>query len=65
MPPRSSSAALARSHPLAAPQRGFTSGEARLAFEVKDAAARLELLGTLFAFCRQAAEAWPLAFHDL
>ncbi|PRW58682.1 exocyst complex component SEC3A [Chlorella sorokiniana] len=37
---------------LAFAQRGFTSGEARLAFEVKDAATRLELLGTLFAFCR-------------
>lgn len=38
------------SHPL--PQRGFTGGEVRLAFEVKDARVRLELLGTLFAFCR-------------
>lgn len=34
-----------------APQRGFTSGEVRLAFEVKSAAVRLELLGTLYAFC--------------
>ena len=35
-------------------QRGFTSGESRLAFEVRDALVRLELLGTLYSFCRQA-----------
>lgn len=33
-------------------QRGFTSGEVRLAFEVRSAAVRLELLGTLYTFCR-------------
>jgi hypothetical protein len=33
-------------------QRGFTGGEARLAFEVQSAAVRLELLGTLYTFCR-------------
>jgi hypothetical protein len=38
-------------------QRGFTSGESRLAFEVKDALVRLELLGTLYSFCRQASHA--------
>ncbi|KAL4419022.1 hypothetical protein ABPG77_010009, partial [Micractinium sp. CCAP 211/92] len=32
--------------------RGFTSGEVRLAFEVRSAAVRLELLGTLYTFCR-------------
>eukprot|EP00887_Chlorella_sp_A99_P005461 scaffold1.g5461.t1 len=33
-------------------QRGFTGGEVRLAFEVRSAAARLEILGTLYGFCR-------------
>lgn len=35
------------------PQRGFTtSGETRLAYEVRNAAVRLEALGSLFTFCR-------------
>jgi hypothetical protein len=33
-------------------QRGFTSGEVRLAFEVRTALVRLELLGLLYSFCR-------------
>ncbi|KAI3433569.1 hypothetical protein D9Q98_003380 [Chlorella vulgaris] len=33
-------------------QRGFTGGEVRLAFEVRTALVRLELLGLLYSFCR-------------
>lgn len=44
-------------YPSSSTQRGFTSGEVRLAFEVRGALVRLELLGTLYTFCRQAG-AW-------
>ena len=43
---------------VACVQRGFTGGEIRMAFEVKSALVRLELLGTLYTFCRWGPPAW-------